>query len=464
MDKSIEEALASMDLPFTPAELQLVDALEIKVSGRYLLAYDVGSGKTFVSTLVALCWDKPVTLIVMPHILLNQWKKWLQKINQHDIGIFYGPKRSVNDLHHKWVLTSHNIFRDSYDDIAKEYRSTDLAVLLDEAQVIKNPKSVTFKCINKLVQPDRNLIMMTATPKSKLEDTYTYCKLKTPNLYRSWGHWQNLHVAEVDHFGAIKAYQNEELLAVNFNLKTVKRTKKELFGHTLEPIYQEYPYELDTKHYKLYTKLAEEQLLLLPDGSKVDATSAQLLRQKLQQIVCNHSNFSGNPDDKSKIYDVIDEVISETDPFDKSKSKLVIWCWYKLTSKALTMYLQSKYGKEAVALAYGGVDSAKGVDQIMNNDACRLAVFHPASVGAGLELQYVCSEVLFIEMSTSPIYTRQAIGRVDRPSQKVRPTIRFAQAQGTIQPKLFNDLLANDDAVSAVSTIQSLRDQIFGRG
>lgn len=336
-------------------------------------------------------------------------------------------------------------------------------VLVHNCQHIKNPQSKLFKCVYKLAQPDRRIQLLTGTPTSKPQDTYAYMRIKTPNLYRSYGHWQNMHVDEVDIFKTITKYKNLDLLAENFAIKAVKRTKQEIFGHNLDPIFQPMEYELAPKHAALYKKLAEEQLLLLDNGDKIDATTAQRLRHALQQIVCNYGKFSGNPEHVSSAYELLDQVIEEVDPMDQSKSKLVIWTYYVATSEAVTAYLRDKYGVEAVAAAYGKVDSNKGVEAIMHNPKCRFLVAQPSSAGVGLNLHHVCSEMLFLEMSTSPMQVRQAIGRTDRVGQKVRPTIRFGQAKGTIQLKLFQDLLKNDTLVTQVErTKKSLRDEIFG--
>jgi SNF2 family DNA or RNA helicase len=317
--------------------------------------------------------------------------------------------------------------------------------------------------VNQFVAPDRHIFLLTATPTSKPEDTYSYIKIKTPQIYRSFGHWQNLHVLDRDIFGTITAYQNLEQLADNFAINSVKRTKREVFGNVMEPIYQQMPYELDPKHYKLYVRLAEEQLLLLDNGDKIDATTAQRLRHALQQIVVNYGKFSGNPEDRSKAFDVIDQVIEEVDPMDKSKSKLVIWTYYVATSESVTAYLKQKFGDRAVVAAYGKVNSQKAIDAIMTDPEARILVAQPSSCGVGLNLQHVCSENLFIEMATVPMQIRQALGRTDRVGQKVRPTMRFAQAVKTIQVKLFNDLLKNDDLVTQVErSPASLRQEIFG--
>lgn len=461
---SLKQALGELKLPFTPAELQLRDMETAAFSGRYALFMEVGTGKTVVSTVAAKMWNSDHTIVVGPPILNTQWSEWLKSVGEEDVSIFAGPKRKEDLLNHKWVIMSHAIWRDSFDTIKHYFLGKDVSVIIDESQALKSPASKLFKTVNQFIVPDRKILLLTATPTSKPEDTYSYIKLKTPTIYRTFGHWQNLHVEERDIFGTITKYRGLEELASTFAIQAVKRTKREIFGDVMEPIYQQMPYELDSKHYKLYERLAEEQLLLLENGGKIDATTAQRLHHALQQIVVNFSKFSGNLNDRSKSYDIIDSVVDEVDPMDRNKSKLVIWTYYVSTSESVTAYLKGKFGDKAVVAAYGKVNSQRAIDAIMNDPEARILVAQPSSCGVGLNLQHVCSENLFIEMATTPMQIRQAIGRTDRAGQKVRPTMRFAQAVKTIQIKLFNNLLKNDDLVTQVErTPTSLRQEIFGK-
>lgn len=461
----LEQALDKLKLPFKLADLQVHDILEAAAAERYAFFYEVGVGKTVVSTVVAMMLEAQHVIVVGPPILNTAWSEWLKSVNQTDVSIFAGPRRTTKLLESRWVVMSHAIWRDSFDTIRTHFAKKDVLLIIDEAQALKNPASKLFRTVNQFVQPDRKLLLLTATPTSKPEDTYTYMKLKSPQVYRSFGHWGNCHVESRDIYGNITKYANLDDLAKNFAIKAVKRTKKEMYGETLDPIYQPMPYELAPKHEKLYNRLAEEQLLLLPGGQKIDATTAQRLRHALQQIVVNYGRFSGNPDDRSAAYDIIDETLSEVDPMKEGNSKLVIWTYYVATSESVTSYLRSKYGESAVVAAYGKVNSQKAIDAIMDADGdARILVAQPSSCGVGLNLQHVCWENLFIEMSTSSAQTRQAIGRTDRMGQKYRPTMRFAQALRTIQVSMFADLLRNDDLVSKVErTASSLRDEIFGK-
>jgi hypothetical protein len=454
-----EERVAKIYLPWELAPLQKQDLEEAVGYDRVGWYYDVGAGKTACSTVTALVWDCKVNYVIVPHIIIPQWERWLRAVKQTDIGLFRGPKRTVEDLKHKWVLMSHRNFTDSFADI-RHVTPDDACIIVDEAQWLKNPGSVLFRHVKSLAV-NRKLQLLTGTRTSKPEDSYAYCHL-IPQLYRSFSQWKNLHVLEEDFFGNPKAYRDLDQVAANMRLQTFTRSKKEMFGHDLDPIFNVMPYEIDKAHEKLYVKLAEEQLLLLPNGGKIDATAANKLEHALQQIVCNWAKFSGT-DKRSAIFDVIDQVIAETECLTVGRSKLIIWTHYVATSEAITAYLAEKYGAKAVASAYGTVNSAKGVKAFESDPDARFGVFQPSSCGVGAEFQFVCSEMLFVEIARTPMAARQAIGRVDRKGQVVRPTVRLAQAVRTVQVRMFNRLLLKDDLIAGIEQSEkTLRDSIFG--
>ena len=464
-EEDLKKIIEHLQLPFEISPLQFLDAMTAYHDGRFALFYDVGGGKTLVSTLIAMLFDYP-TVVCVPHILIPQWERWLKRarVPDNQVGVYYGPKRDINLLKtRKWILTSHAIFRKDAIKIRDAYRGRVATLLLDEAQIIKSVKSKIFQATKFFIGADRPFVPMTATPTAKPEDTYAYMKLKTPDAYRNFKHWEAMHVKSRDFFGAIEEYCNLDLLRDNFALKSAKRDKVELFGYDLKPDIQPIIYDLDPKHRKLYEKLVKEQLLELPDGGKIDATTSQKLRHMMQQIVWNPAHFSGDPEMKPAGLELLELECNELDFMDKSRSKYVIWTYYKSTTEAIYAWLKERYGNSG-ALAYGGSNSAKAVHDIMFNDDCRWGVFNPMSVGAGLELQHVCNQMAFAEMVTTPIPNRQAIGRVDRPGQKVKPTIRILQASDTVQVSLFQDLLRNDEqAVYVERTRTSLAQDLFGR-
>lgn len=308
----------------------------------------------------------------------------------------------------------------------------------------------------------RHLQLLTGTPVNKVMDAYAYIKLLTPEVYRSLAHFEALHVEERDFWKRPIKFGNLDLVKQNLSLHSISRTKEELHGYSLKPLYPDTEYELSPAHYKLYERLVEDQLLIFDDGSKIDASTVQKLRHALQQIVVHYDHFSNDPSNRSAAYDIIDQSIEETECASPGKSKLIIWTKYKRTSRSVTDYC-NKLDIPTVA-AYSEADTEKSINLFMDDDRYRILVAQYQSAGAGLNPQYVCSEALFLELDTVPLYIRQALGRIDRVGQKKVPRMRFAVARGTVQIGLLDALLKNDDMVERIEpSKKSIREHLLGR-
>lgn len=448
---------------FAPTELQVADAELLSQLPASANFSDVGTGKTVVSTLASMLRGPDATLVIVPPILIPQWTSWLRKVGMGEVCRFEGTpaqRARLNPYEARWVVMSHAIYRDNPNKWLKLGMDKDIEVIVDEAHALKSTRSVLYKCVAR--QPKDALQLLTATPTSTPIDAYAYIRLKTPDVYRSLGEFQMRHVKTVDIFNKVTEWQGLETVAEKLALNSVKRTKEEVFGYNLTPIYQTMGYDLDPAHSKLYTKLVDEQVLLLPGGDKIDATTATRLYHAMQQIVCNWHEFSGDSKHRSAIYDLIDNVVEDSCCLSQGRSKLIVFTYYKRTSRNLLEYLNKKHDQVAVG-AYSEVDSAKSIERFLNDPSCRILVGQPSSCGMGLNPAHLCSEVLFVEASTVPLQMIQAIGRVDRMGQTVRPTIRFALASGTVQKKLFSQLEEKSALVAVVEDKKSLRDLLLGR-
>jgi SNF2 family DNA or RNA helicase len=423
---------------------------------------EVGTGKTVMSTASSMLANPGTTLVLVPPVLIPQWVRWLSKFSK-DVLRYQGTPafRKAQDLRRRWVVMSHSIFRQDFNRIHDVLVHANLEIIVDEAQALKNIESVLYRSVLKLGVGQR-IQLLTGTPTSKPLDAYSYIKIKTPKLYKSYYAFESLVVADRDFFGKVTKYANLDRVAQELALQTVKFTKEELFGFKLDPIFPDCQYDLDAAHLKLYERLVDEQLLLLDDGTKIDATTSVRLFHALQQVVCNWAHFSGDETKRSAIYDLVDQTIEETECLTPGKSKLIIWTYYKLTTRSMVKYLRDK-GYKTVA-AYGEVDSQKSFDAFMQDPDTRILVAQPQSAGAGLNPQSVCWEMLFVETPTVPMLARQAIGRVVRMGQEHIPRIKVASASMTIQARLLAQLMSNDDLVAKVErTRDSIRSWLKGR-
>lgn len=449
--------------------------------------YEVGGGKTVVSTVVSLMGGNDLTLVVAPPILITPWVRWLNKVSERVVDYRGTPaaRKKIDISGARWVVTTPGMLRLDYPRLyAEVYSRSSAQLIVDEAHGLKNVASKFFLGVEELVFSSSiyrttrsgsrvkipnfpkefhvTLQKLTGTPISKPLDAYAYIALKTPDIYRGLSQVESLYVADRDYFGAITKYKNLDKLAADFSLHTITRTKEEIHGYNNPPLYPEASYSLSAAHYKLYEKLVEEQLLQFDDGQKIDVSTANKLYHALQQVVVNFDYFSNNPEAKSESLELIDMTIEQTQCLLTEKSKLIIWTNYKMSSARVLRYLVEK-GIKAVA-AYSGANSEKSVEAFMSDPECRILVAQYQSAGMGLNPQGVCWESLFLELTTVPIYMRQALGRIDRYGQKHLPTQRLAFAVGTVQESIMAKLLVNDaNAVEVEVTKTALRAMLFGK-
>ena len=449
---------------FELKDLQVKDAEEFVQWRASLNTYEVGSGKTVLSTVVALMRDADFVIVTAPPILIPGWVKWLKQVSDNVLMYRGTPKeRAAMPLHAaRWVVVSHAIFRTDYDRLMEELLKRERPeIIVDEAHNLKNVSSILYKKVKQAL-PHVHLQMLTGTPLSNPLDAYSYIALKEPGAYRSYEQFRRLHVESEDFFGKPTRFRNLDILKRELSVRTISRTKKEIHGYDLTPIFPDTTYELSDKHYALYRRLVEEQLLTFEDGSKIDATSAAALRHALQQVVVNFDHFSNDPKNRSAAYDIIDQTLEETGCSNVANSKLIIWTKYKMTSAKVTDYCNRL--KIKTVAAYSGADSSASAEAFMSDPSVRILVANPQSAGAGLNPQFVCSEALFLEMDTVPIYNRQSIGRLDRAGQTTTPRMRIAVAENTVQVGLYRDMLAKDDTVQKIEpTKDSLRQMLLGR-
>lgn len=450
---------------FNLTELQWKDALQFKAWRFSLNRYEVGGGKTVVSTVVSLLGDAETTLVVVLPILVTPWRRWLERFDK-DVLVYRGDKESrklLNVEGRRWIITSHALFRNDFRRLYEALKGKHMDLIVDEAHWLKNIESKLYQCVGVMSnRPQGSLQLLTGTPTSKPEDVYAYLVLCRLKFYRNYVHFENSHVLNKSFMGSDTTYKHLDVLSKRFEARSIVRTKEEVHNYSIKPLFPDTTYTLSKEHMDFYTQVMEEQLVQIADDKFVDATTATKLYHIAQQLIVNWGYFTEDPTHISAAYDLIDATIEETNCMDEKASKLIIWTQYKITSTHVLNYCRNKYG--GTVAAYGEVDSELGTQTFMNDPKARIGVFQYQSAGAGLNPQAVCWESLFLETNTVPLYVTQAMGRIDRVGQEHIPSMRFAIAEGTVQVGLVESLLKKDDSVVQVErSKKSLRSLLFGR-
>jgi len=450
-------------LPFElyPFQQDIVNVLSpLPRAGYYA---QPGTGKTAMSTASALYkklkGTSEVAVVTMPPILIKTWARWLARIPGIKVTQYLGtPKaRAAIKLDGDFILMSIQIFKIDHVRIMAELGHKPRVLIVDEATAIKSVASDNYKKTREFAD-DQELMLLTGTPLSSPADAYAYCKLIAPTIYRNLRTFENVHVEERDFFNKPTKWQNLDLLADNMRVNAVRVYKRDVLKDLPPITYTPIFYDLSPDHARLYKRLADDQVLKLKDGGKIDATQATALYHALQQIIINFDVFAQDDTLLSAGYDIIEEVMDEI-----AGGKLVIFASYRMTNRGLVKRL-AKYN--AVA-AYGdltSVQQARNIEQFISDPACRILIAQPISAGYGVDgLQAVCSDALFLEEPVVPRDFEQACDRLSREGQRHGVNVRIAIALKTCQVRLHNNLLAKDALVNSVQgSYQDLRDAIFG--
>ena len=459
---SLPATINGSPLVVHPLQIEAINTLApLANSGCFL---DTGTGKTLVETVVALYRKATLHLdtvvIIMPPLLLKQWGVWLRKITPAlSITEYRGTprEREAMSLNVDVVLVGIQIFKKEHDRFVRDLGSKRYMVAVDEANMLSNINSDNHQKVMDFAigQPQD---LLTGTPATNPMDAYGILKFTAPGTYRSQRHFINTHVEEVDFYDKPTKFQNLDLLRENLKINSHRILFEDMYPDAATPLFVPVEYDLEPAHARLYRKLAEEELLALPDGGKIDATVANNLIHALGQIVVNWGHFTGNPKDISNAIHMIQGRLDEL-----GDGKLVVFGQYRMSIALITDYFK---GVKARAINGDVTPKAKerAVTDFVNDPACRLLVVHPKSGGVGLDgLQHVCHHMMFIEPVRSHRDFHQAVARLKRTGQKKKVVVSLPTATGTTQVQAFRALLKNDETVgSIIRNARDLRSAIFG--
>ena len=146
-----------------------------------LLADDMGLGKTVqvIAFLSRLEITKPI-LIVLPTSLIFNWKRELEHfLPSIPVVVYQGAQRTVFEHTSSIILTSYATLR---IDLALFRELEYQCIILDEAQTIKNPNTLTAQAIHKLKGQFR--LSLTGTPiENHLSEIWAHFRFIMPDLF-----------------------------------------------------------------------------------------------------------------------------------------------------------------------------------------------------------------------------------------------------------------------------------------
>jgi len=359
-----------------------------------IIADEMGLGKTIMMIATFLIHFLPKTLIVLPNVILDQWRTEILRTTGHKVLIYHGPNKKK--ITHE-MLQSATIVLTTYHTIANNLKKPNNLLheihwdrlVFDEAHHLRNKTSIYIGA--KMLQSNVRWLISGTPIQNRFKDFSRLCSvLQIPAGF----------YGEVDNF---------KYFLKNF---VMKRSKKEV-GIVLpeltihsEPVSWANLHERKMSHRihtavtyahsfeKLKWMLFARQACILPRLLKTDA------------IIASPESYQGF----TKIHSVISAVLSNK---DNGNGKL-IFCHFREEIDIIVSLLREA-GIQKVCYFDGRVSQAQRTRYLAQQ--FEVIVLQIQTGCEGLNLQKGYSEIYFVSPHWNPAVEDQAVARCHRIGQ-----------------------------------------------
>tara|TARA_R110002153_G_scaffold256638_1_gene415556 strand:- start:74 stop:1237 length:1164 start_codon:yes stop_codon:yes gene_type:complete len=356
----------------------------------------------------------------------SAWRNDLFDFTPHrTVAVAYGEankRKSIIEQGTDYVVINYDGVEIVADTIKKG--GFDL-IIVDEATHYKNAQTRRWKVLNKILDDNTWLWMMTGTPAAQSPlDAYGIAKMVNPNAVpRFGGTFRDMVMNKITNF---KWVPKESATNTVFKVlqPAIRFTKEECLDLP-SMTYVKRVVELTRQQKKYYEQL-KKKLVLEVTGEQVTAINAAVGMNKLLQIsagaVYTDDGATLEFDIKHR-YKVLREVI------DESSQKVLVFVPFKHTINILTDKLRADgISTEVIQGSVSAPNRTNIFKQFQEAPSPRVLVIQPASAAHGVTLTAANTVVWWSPVSSLETYA-QANARVHRSGQKHKCTV--VQLQGS---------------------------------
>ncbi|MBN1305712.1 MAG: DEAD/DEAH box helicase [Anaerolineales bacterium] len=422
------------------------------------LADDMGLGKT-IQTIALLVREKELAgklpapaLLIAPTSVVTNWER---EISRFAPGLrtylHRGPNRLKGEKFRKTVgeqdvvLTSYPVARLDSETIQSVQW---LAVILDEAQNIKNPDTKQTQAIRKIEADFR--IALTGTPvENRLSELWSIMHFLNPGYLGARKAFREKYALPIERYNDQDALGRLKQMTTPFILRRVK---------TDPSVISDLPEKVETK---VYCTLTEEQATLYEAVvqdviQKIESAEEGIQRRglvlsmlmQLKQI-CNHpvqylhqtgkgsseANLAGRSGKLERLGELLEEVLAEGD-------RSLIFTQFSEMGEMLSGYLPKAFG--AATQFLHGATPAKKRDQMVkrfqeDEYAPPVFILSLKAGGTGLNLTRA-NHVFHFDRWWNPAVEDQATDRAFRIGQKRNVQVHKFVTTGTLE-EMIDDMI-----------------------
>ena len=438
-----------------------------------ILADDMGLGKTLqvIAYLLKIKEEGKLqehkALVVMPAGLLCNWQVEIKKFAPAlTFTAYHGGNRDLQKFNSDILLTTYATFRKDYTELSERQWQ---AVVIDEAQNIKNADSEQSKLLRSLQAPLK--IAMSGTPvENRLMEFWTIMDFANRGFFASAQEFREKYETPIQKNGDKEAAETFKKITAPFMLRRLK-TDKNIIADLPDKIIQDEYAELTATQAALYQRTLEHFLSQIEEEKQLAEISQDahgLFKRKgliLQMIlalkqICNHpatflkgaesaanEGADGAILTSGKLQMLLDLLTS----IQEQGEKTLIFTQFAEMGFLLKESIEKELGI-SVDFYHGGCSQTQRknmVDSFQQDPESKVLILSLKAGGTGLNLT-AASQVIHYDLWWNPAIEAQATDRAFRIGQTRNVQVHRFITKGTFEEKI-NALLETKKAIAEMT-------------
>jgi len=407
-----------------------------------VLADDMGLGKT-LQTLAWLAWlgeqngkkPKPA-LVICPASVLHNWRREADRFTPHlkvlvlESGAARHNLRKQIPQHHL-IVTNYALLRRDLEALQKfEFR----AIILDEAQFIKNPSAQVTQSVKQLRADQR--LALTGTPlENRLLDLWSIVDFIQPGYLGSQSHFNETYDPRGGEDAAWAQKIARRRLAAKLRPLMLRRLKRQVAQDLPDRIEERRDCELGELQRKLYLaelRRSREKVMQTVAEKGVAKSKIHVLAAltRLRQICC-HPQLVNNDAASGKtetLFELLEPLLDEG-------QKVLVFSQFVQMLQLLDRECQSRQIPTHI-LTGETKDRQDVVNAFQNDQNAAVFLLSLRAAGTGLNLT-TASYVVLYDPWWNPAVEAQAIDRSHRIGQTRTVNAYRLIAPGTVEEKIW---------------------------
>ncbi len=424
-----------------------------------ILADDMGLGKT-LQVIAALLHLKEKgelnakrrALAIVPTTLLTNWQKETARFAPSlNTAIYHGPNRDLNavkgaDL----VLTSYGVAR---TDIAKLEKQGWLAVVIDEAQNIKNPAAEQTKAVKKIAAPVR--IALSGTPvENRLSEYWSVFDFTNKGYLGGLKPFKERYAIPIEGERDHRALSRFHKATQPFVLRRLK-SDKSIISDLPDKVEQNQYCTLTPEQAALYQGVVDQTLKKIEKSAGIERRGLVLQLIMMLKQICNHpaqylKKGPAQPQLSGKTPLLLDLLKQSLE----NDGKTLIFTQFREMGELLVPMIRDRFGITP-AFLHGGVPrSARDlmVEDFQTKPSHPILLLSLKAGGTGLNLT-AAGQVIHYDLWWNPAVEAQATDRAYRIGQQRNVQVHRFITSATFEERI--DAMIQSKKELAALTVSS---------